>query len=155
MKKYKTHIVWAVVAAAALVGGFFYGKSMAVGAGSRSGFAAGAFSSSTRAGFAGRIGTGAGGAGGLTIGTITAMDSQSLTLQLPNGNSEVVFYSSSTSVSEPTIVSPSSLSSGTMVMVAGTQNSDGSVTAQTIQVRPAGAGGAGRGIASSTGAQGG
>jgi hypothetical protein len=136
MKKYTVHIVWLVIAIVVGVGGFFYGKSTATA--SRTGFAgAGTFASSTR-----RLAGGAAG-GGLAVGQITAMDSSSITLQLANGNSEVVFYSSSTPVSEPTVVSPSALKVGTNVMVGGgTTNSDGSVTAQTIQVRPAGTTGA-------------
>ena len=41
--------------------------------------------------------------GGFTTGQIAAIGSRSITLQLANGNSQVVFYSSSTPVSEPTI----------------------------------------------------
>jgi hypothetical protein len=137
MKKYKTHIIWLLIAIVVGLGGFFYGKSTA--AASRSGFAgAGAFASSTRSRFAGAGGTAG---GGVAVGTITAMDSSSITLQLANGNSEVVFITTSTPVTEPTTVSPSTLAVGTNVMVAGTTNSDGSVTAQSIQVRPAGAAG--------------
>jgi phage baseplate assembly protein gpV len=132
MKKYKTHIIWLLVAIVALVGGFYWGR--ANGTASRGSFAgAGTFSSSTRR-FAG---TGGAASGGLAAGQITAMDSSSITLQLANGNSEVVFYTSSTPVSEPTTVLPSTLKVGTNVMVTGTSNSDGSVTAQTIQVRGA------------------
>jgi hypothetical protein len=127
MKKYLVHILWLVVAIVVGVGGFFYGKSTA--AVSPTGFA-GAYGSSTR-----RLAGGAG--GGFTSGQISAMDATSITLQLANGNSEVVFYSSSTPVSEPTIVSPSALKVGTNVMVGGTTNSDGSLTASTIQVRAA------------------
>ena len=134
MKKYLVHIVWLVIVVVALGGGYFWGKSDVNSA--RAGFT-GAFGSSTR----GRAGGGAG--GGFTAGQITQMDSSSITLQLPNGNSEVVFYSSSTPVSEPTIVSVSTLKVGTNVMVGGTSNSDGSLTATTIQVRAAGSGGAG------------
>ena len=137
MKKYKTHIIWAIIAVVALGGGYFWGKAAAAAA-RTSGFA-GAFNGSSTRAFA------RGGAGGtgtaLTAGQITAMDSSSITLQLANGNSEVVFYSTSTTVSEQTTVSPSTLTVGTNVMVGGTTNSDGSVTAQSIQVRPAGAGG--------------
>jgi len=150
MKKYRTHIIWLVIAIVALVGGFYWGNaSVTLSKGSFAG--AGTFSSSTR-----RLG-GAGGTagGGIAAGQIIATDSSSITLQLANGNSEVVFYSSSTPVSEPTTVSVSTLKVGTNVTVAGTSNSDGSVTAQTIQVRPAGApggygGGAGAGTATST-----
>lgn len=144
MKKYLVHMIWLVVAIAVGVGGFFYGKSTA--AVSRTGVAGvGVYGSSTR-----RLAGGAG--GGFTSGQISAMDSTSITLQLANGNSEVVFYSSSTPISEPTTVSPSALKVGTNVMVGGSANSDGSLTAQTIQVRPAGtAGGYGGGAATGAG----
>ena len=143
MKKYRVHIVWAIVVVLALVGGYYYGKS--AGRPSFAGF--GGTGSSTRGGFAGR---GAGGAGGgFAAGQVTAKDSTSLTLQLANGNSEVVFYSSSTSVIEPQPASINDVTPGTNVMVGGTTNSDGSVTAQSIQVRTASStggfgGGAGR-----------
>jgi len=148
MKKYTVHIVWLVVVVVAFVGGMYYGKAAApAGVGGRTGLLG---ASSTRGGFAGRASTG----GGFTAGTITAIDSQSITLQLPNGNSQIVFYSSSTSVSEPQPVAPGALVTGAMVTVGGTANSDGSLTAQTIQVRPAGSsgfgGGAGRGSATGT-----
>jgi hypothetical protein len=89
----------------------------------------------------------------LVTGQITAMDSSSVTLQLANGNSEVVFYSTSTPVSEPTTVLANTLKVGTTIMVGGTSNSDGSLTAQTIQVRPAGttSGGYGAGSGVSAG----
>lgn len=144
MKKYIVHIIWLVIALIALGGGYYWGKASAVA--SRGTFAgAGAYGSSTRR-FAG---AGAAG-GGLVIGQITAIDSSSITLQLANGNSQVVFYSTSTPVTEPTTVSPSTLSVGTNVMVGGTSNSDGSLTAQTIQVRPAGAAGYGGGSGGTT-----
>lgn len=134
MKKYRTHIVWVLVAIIALAGGFYWGKASATPA--RGLFAgAGTFGSSTQR-FVGA--GGANGGGGFETGQIASMDSSSITLQLANGNSKVVFYSSSTSVSEPTTVPVGALKVGTNVMVAGTANSDGSVTAQTIQVRPAG-----------------
>lgn len=133
MKKYLVHIIWVIVAVVAFVGGMYYGKSTvpATGRGNFAGFA-----SSTRAGFGGR---GAGAAGGFVVGQVSALGTDSITVQLANGNSQVIFYSSSTPVTEPTEVSPSTLTTGTNVMVGGTQNSDGSFTAETIQVRPAAA----------------
>ncbi|HEY5220810.1 MAG TPA: hypothetical protein VIJ29_01500 [Candidatus Paceibacterota bacterium] len=144
MKKYKVHIIWAIIAIAALGGGFFWGKAIVPARGSFAG--AGTFGSSTRR-LAGAGGTAA---GGLAVGQITTIGSSSITVQLANGNSEVVFYSSSTPVSVPTTVSVNTFKVGTNVMVAGTTNSDGSVTAQTIQVRPAGAAGGYGGGATST-----
>jgi Domain of unknown function (DUF5666) len=130
MKKYKVHIVWVIVAIVALVAGIFWGKAMTSARGTGT--------------FAGRTGTGAAGAfagrggaanGGLAMGSVTAIDSQSITLQLANGNSENVFYSSSTPVIVPQAASISSITPGTNVIITGTQNSDGSLTAQSIQVR--------------------
>lgn len=131
MKKYTVHIIWVVVALIALGGGYFWGKAGV--ADSRGSFAgAGALGSSTR-----RFAGGAAG-GGLVAGQIASFGNDSMTIQMANGNSEVVLYSSSTPVTEPTTVSPSVLQVGTNVMVGGTANSDGSVTAEMIQVRTAG-----------------
>lgn len=131
MKKYLTHIVWFVVAIAAFFGGTYYSKATVPVSGNRGNFA---FSSSTRAGFTGRGGAGVNG-GGFATGQILSMDSQSFTVQLPNGNSEIVFYSSSTQVSKPSPASVNDLVPGTNVVVGGMQNPDGSVSAQTVQIR--------------------
>jgi len=125
MKKYKVHIIWAVIVVVALVGGIVYGKSSAgTQAAGRS------FASSTRSG-ALRTGTG----GGFVSGQIISVDANSMTVSLANGNSQVVFYSSSTQVMKPTVVPTSALTTGTRVMIGGTSNSDGSLTAQSIQVQ--------------------
>jgi Domain of unknown function (DUF5666) len=144
MKKYKTHVIWGIVAVIALIGGFFWGKSMAAASSSSGRSGRFAFGSSTSA-FAGRTGA----SGGFEAGTVAAIGNESITLQLPNGNSQVVFYSSSTQVVVPQTTSISSIQPGAMVMVGGTQNSDGSMTATTIQVRN----GAGSGSGAGTGGQ--
>jgi len=59
---------------------------------------------------------------------------------------KIVLYDSSTQVEEMQSVPASSLKEGQSVVVTGTPNSDGSVTATSIQVRPAGVPG-GRGNA--------
>jgi hypothetical protein len=123
MKKYKVHIIWAIIAIIALIGGILYGKS-----GTSSTTAKGSYASSTRSA-AGRAG------GGFVSGQIISVDSNSMTVSLANGNSQVVFYSSSTQVMKPTIVPASNLTAGTRVMIGGTANSDGSLTAQSIQVQ--------------------
>jgi len=127
MKKYTVHIVWVVVVIIAFIGGIYYGKTTVPSVASRGNFAG--LTSSTRGSFAGRTGAAGGGA---VIGQVTAVDANSITVQLANGNSEVVLYSSSTPVTEPTKVSPSILATGMTITVGGTQNSDGSLTAQTI-----------------------
>ena len=140
-KKYTVHIIWAIIAIVALAGGFFWGKAMvpARGAGSFAGAASG-----TR----GLAGTRGATGGGFVSGTITSNDGTSLTVQLPNGNSENVYYSSSTQVIKPSPASTNDLTSGAMVMIGGTTNPDGSVTATTIQIRQGTAGGGAPGSAS-------
>ena len=127
MAKYKVHIIWAVIAVIALVGGIFYGKGSATSTASS---ARGLYARSTRSG----LGRAAG--GGFVSGQIISVDANSMTVSLANGNSQVVFYSSSTQVMKPTIVSASTLAAGTRVMIGGTANSDGSLTAQSVQVQP-------------------
>lgn len=138
MKKYKTHIIWVLVVIVALIGGFFWGKASAGSARPTAFAGAGAFGASSTRRFGGGAGGGGGAGaagGGFVTGQIVSMSTDSFTLQLANGNSEVVLYSTSTPVTEPTTVSVNSLTTGTNVMVVGSSNSDGSLTAQTIQVR--------------------
>jgi len=90
-------------------------------------------------GFRRNGGTG-GGAGGFVTGDIVAKDAQSITVKLPDGSTKIVFYSDSTTISRSAPGSAADLNTGTGVTVTGTPNSDGSVTAQRIQIRPAGEG---------------
>lgn len=124
--KYKTHIVWAVVAVAALIGGIFLGEGMAAGGNAQ--LANGASSSSARGGF--RTDS----SGSVFAGQVSAINGSDITLQLSNGNSEVVLYSSSTPVAEPTNVPISKVVTGSNIVVMGTKNSDGSVTASSIEI---------------------
>ncbi len=131
MKKHLTHIAWLVVAAVAFAGGYFLNAS-AQGGTSGSGRGNGQFATRT---FGGRGGANGGNGGGFAVGQILSKDAQSITLQLPNNNSEIVFYSSSTQITKPSAVPATDLVAGTDVVIGGTQNSDGSLTARTIQIR--------------------
>ena len=149
-----TVIVVAIVCAG---GGYLIGKqsatsTAATGASAYAGRAGGA-------GFAGRAGGITGAGGGATIGTIIATSDGSFTVQLPTSTSttattgtKIVLFDNSTMVSELESVPATSLTVGQSVTVTGTANSDGSVTATSIQVRPAGAAGGfgGRAGASAT-----
>lgn len=70
---------------------------------------------------------------------IAPADAESITVKLTDGSSKIVFFSDSTAISRQAEGSASDLSSGTSVIVTGATNADGSITAQNIQVRPAGA----------------
>lgn len=126
-------VVAVVVGVAAFYGGMAYGKSKATPAFGQGNRAAGA-------NFAGRQGpsTGLGRSGGSANGQIIAKDDKSITIQMGNnGGSKIVFYSASTEVSKFDKGDASDIAVGQSVMINGTANSDGSVTAQTIQIRPA------------------
>lgn len=131
----KNIIIWVAIVVIVGVGAFFGGE--AVGRSSaasnlRSRFAA--FGNG-----AGAFGNRAGGNGtSVLAGSVLSMDSQSLTLQGRDGSSHVVFYSTSTEVSQPTVVPVSALKAGENVTVMGTSNSDGSFTASSIDIRPNG-----------------
>ena len=124
MKKYYVTIIVGIACAVIF---FFIGRATV---GSSAPTAQNAFASSTRGSFAGRTGSG----GGFVSGQIVSADAGSVTVQLANGNSEIVFYSSSTQIVKPQPASASALTAGTRVLVGGAANSDGSVTAATIQV---------------------
>lgn len=87
-------------------------------------------------GFAGRAG-GNQAAGGLLTGTVAAKDSGSITLNTKDGSSHVVLTTPDTTVSKSVNGTLSDVAVGSTVIVSGTTNSDGSVSASLIQLRPA------------------
>ena len=125
-----TIIIALIVGGAAFFGGMKYQQAQATSA-SGSQFASGQ----------GRFGPGAGRFGGraggmATVGKVVSADSNSITVQLQDGSSKIVNFSGSTKIVKTDTASATDLASGTQVAVFGTTNSDGSVTAQNIQINP-------------------
>ncbi len=69
-------------------------------------------------------------------GEVTSADDKSITVKMADGSSKIVILSDSTAITEATSATKQALKSGTQVMIFGNQNSDGSVTAQNIQLNP-------------------
>lgn len=126
-------VVLVVVAGAAFYGGTVYAKGSA---GGRSSFAAGQFS---RTGTSTGTFTARGGAnGGFTSGQILSVGNGSITVQGTDGSSKIILIGDSTQISKMATGSMSDLTAGTNVTITGTTNSDGSITATMVDIRPAG-----------------
>lgn len=87
-------------------------------------------------GGSGRGGRGAGGMGGGTFGEILSKDDKSLTLKLRTGGSKIIFFDQKVEIGKFVTGNLSDLTVGASVSVNGTSNTDGSVTASSIQIRP-------------------
>ncbi len=135
-----TIVVAVIVGAAGFFGGMKYQQSKSPSGGSFQNMTA-AQRQQLFGGAAGRAGRGGGAAGGgFVSGTVLSKDDKSITVQLPNdGGSKIVFYSTSTQVGKAVVGQVADVSTGESVTVTGTSNSDGSVNAQNIQIRPANA----------------
>ena len=132
-KKIVSMVVGIIVIGGVFYGGIQYGKSKVP---AQSQYGNGTF---TR-GSGGTSGTrGSGGLGGLTTGQIVSKDSQSITVSLASGGSKIIFLDTNTKISKQTNGTLADLAIGTQVSVNGAANADGSISAQSVQIRPAGA----------------
>lgn len=77
--------------------------------------------------------------GGMVNGSVVSKDQSSITVQLGNnGGSKLVLFSTSTLVRQSSEVSLDQVKVGENVSIRGQQNSDGSITANSIQLIPFG-----------------
>ena len=121
-----------IVGAGAFYGGMKYAGNKATASRPQK---APQFSGKAGAGFSGGTGAGQRGGGGFTAGEIITKDDKSVIVKLQDGGSKIVFLSDSTKITKSTDGALSDLEVGKNVSVNGTANSDGSITAQTIQLR--------------------
>jgi len=128
-----------VVGAGSFYGGMVYGKSKGgaqnFALGQRQGFGAGMAGGPT-GGVQTKTGNRTGGSG-FVNGSIIAEDDKSITVKSADGGSKIVFLSEKTQIMKSVSGSAADLSVGQNVMVNGSTNSDGSITAQAVQLRPA------------------
>lgn len=123
----KTVILTIILIIAAGIGGFFVGKSHHS---SRYTFGY------TSAGFAARRNIGNPNIQAIR-GKIISSSNGVLTISLLGGNSKLVVIGSNTTITKSSTASASDLTAGNQVMVLGAINSDGSITAKSIQINPA------------------
>ncbi|MFA6099368.1 MAG: hypothetical protein WC750_00640 [Patescibacteria group bacterium] len=83
--------------------------------------------------------TGARANGGMIAGELLKKDDGSLSIKLRDGSSKLVLTTSSTETLTMATGTLASLKVGENVIVNGTQNADGSLTANTVQTNPTGA----------------
>ena len=126
MNKTKIIIISLVLIAVSFYGGMKYNQSKIPARG------AGVFAQNGGRGIRG-FGTN----GGTVNGNIISKDSTSITVQGRDGSSKIIFISDSTAVMKTVSGKLLDLSVGEQVTAMGTANSDGSITAESIQIRPA------------------
>lgn len=132
MKKTITIIIIIIIVIAAFFVGKAYGNKQATSAVSAQN-ANGTFSHSGMYG-----GSGRGAFGNATIGQVIAKDTTSITVSLPNGGSKIILYSPTTMVLKTDAGTLNDITVGSTITASGTANTDGSITATSIQIRPAG-----------------
>ncbi|MDO8555201.1 MAG: hypothetical protein Q7R75_01395 [bacterium] len=128
----------AIVIGFALLGGgsFYAGMKYGQNAGAQVALAQRA----QRANAFGGIGTGQRGrgnqGGGFFGGTVLSKDDKSVTLKLNDGSSKIIFFSDTTKIMKSVDGVSADMTIGEQISVNGTPNQDGSISAQSIQIRP-------------------
>ena len=122
-----------VIVGGAFYGGMVYGKSSATVRGQAG---SGQFTRNTN----GTSGTGTRGGmnSGIIFGEVISKDTGSITVKTQDGSTKIVLVASSTQVVKSSTGSLNDLTTGTNITVTGATNSDGSVTASNVQIRPVG-----------------
>ena len=128
--KIVTVIVAIILMGASFYGGIKYSQSNTPARGNLAGFPG-----SQNVATGTRNGRGFGAGGGAVIGDIISKDSGSITVKLADGSTKIVLVPASASVMKMVIGSDADLSVGKSIVANGTANSDGSITAMTIQLR--------------------
>ena len=124
MKKYiPTLIIAVVVGAIAFYGGMQYAGSNREAARQQ------------RGGGTGNFGGVRNDQGGVS-GEILSADNQSITVKMRDGGSKIVLFSGSTGIMKSIDGTAADLAIGKNVLIMGSANADGSVTAESIQIRP-------------------
>lgn len=122
-----TIILCVVIGAGAFYAGMKYQQSQ------RSSFA-GQFG--VRRGTANGFGTGGNGGNRPVYGDIVSSDDTSITVKAQDGSSKIVLVTGTTSINKASAGTKADLTTGQTVAVYGITNSDGSLTAQNIQINP-------------------
>lgn len=130
----KSFIAVAIIAVLVIGGGAFYGgmkyqnyrlnQQRTQRMGNFSGGNAGANRPGSRA------------SGSFITGSIIAKDDKSITIKSQDGSTKIVYFSDSTTIAKSDQGTSSDLSVGENVNANGSANSDGTVAAQNIQIRP-------------------
>ena len=134
MKKI-TPVIIAIIAFIIIGGGAFYGGIKYAESKKPNGSGFGNFSSQDGSGF-GNVAGNIRGRTNITSGEILSKDSQSITVKLRDSGSKIIFFSDSTQIMKATAGAADDLKTGENITATGTANSDGSITAQNIQIRP-------------------
>lgn len=120
-------IILAVIAAGAgFFGGMQYQKSLRAQASRQFGTGVPGGANRTRAGGNFRP----------VSGEVIKSDDKSITVKLTDGSSKIILLSDKTTISKSTEATIAAIAVGEKVAVFGTDNSDGSVTAQNVQINP-------------------
>lgn len=69
-------------------------------------------------------------------GEVISTDEKTVTVKMADGSSKIVLISGSTQINKASQATKTDITTGMKVAVFGTTNSDGSVTAQNIQLNP-------------------
>ncbi len=135
-------VVIVVVAGGSFYGGMVYGKSQVPtfpnaalrGQGGAGAFVPGGQGTGGQSGATGRQGA----QGGFVIGQIEELGNGVLTITDANGKQTRVAVTDTTLIEKNASVTLADLTKGETVMVSGTTGTDGTITARSVQVSPAG-----------------